>query len=425
MKGKGTTSALVALAIVAVWALWPQSGQAQSVRAFQYSRGQSPIAIVFIHGLGGCALPRDAKLQEWCANGSDTFRHEKAKQSWAEIVANDQRELARGRLRDVLGDRTLRMRDLAVWGVNYNPLTTYPCRAFSIPEIASVVRAELEASELFYRNEQVVIVAHSMGGLLSKIMMLEWAASEPATKDRFLRRIASVMLLGVPSQGSPVADKWAPARRLLGLERFASVCGRQVEDLSASALNTYLIDLERRWQALVGSMRRGNNNTHAPLRYCAYETGEENIVGTVVPPRYASTQCDDAPFPVDASHTAMVRPQDATANVHSAWLYNSLGTVMASWAQWSPATYKFEQQPDALARFAAFLNGLQSSLKIEVDKDVQALRPQVDNLVGADSFALVSRLLSNEKRLCGDWEWPNDSAGFVTLRQAGQCKARQ
>ena len=128
--------------------------------------------------------------------------------------------------------KPLKLEDLGIWGIDYSRLTVANCPNFSIPDAARLIRAQIETSDLAKRYEQFVIVAHSMGGLIAKNMLLQWqTAGDP---DGLLARTVGIMLLGVASQGSPVAPSSLGGRYLaetLRLDFLTNVCARQVKDV--------------------------------------------------------------------------------------------------------------------------------------------------------------------------------------------------
>src|SRR5262249_38691967 len=156
------------------------------------------------------------------------------------------------------------------------------------------------------------------------------------------KRTIGILLLGVPSQGSPVAPDPGVKRYLLervGFDRLLNLCGRQVKDMFAGDENTYMFDLERRWERLLNA-RRSASHSQAPLVYCAYETIPEPILYgmsslTIVRQLYTQTQCSEAQFPIPAYHTALPKPNGPYDDVHSAWLTRSLDNIFQQWAGWS------------------------------------------------------------------------------------------
>jgi hypothetical protein len=396
---------------------------AQSVRVIEWSRGRSPIAVLFLHGLGGCAVPSGKTAQDSCAAGAiDSFRNPQASKSWPEMVASDDYDLATAALRDVL-PKPLRIEDLGVWGVDYSRLTTSECATFSVPEAARAIRGQIEASKIFDRYEQIIIVAHSMGGLMAKNILLSWQnANDP---DGMLARTIGLFLLGVPSQGSDVAPAPGALRYILetlGVDKLANACGRQIKDLFSTDENTYLRDLERRWEQLLGTRRKASRSG-APLVYCAYETMPEPIAtkyisATVVKQLYAQTQCSDEQFAVPTYHTMLPKPLNPDDDVHRAWFARRLDDLFRQWAQWDFVHYDF-LAGDAFEKFARTVNRNQSAFLLDVS-DVKDMKPSVSSYGGADNLALVAKVAASNS-LCLDQEWPADKPGHVALRPAGQC----
>jgi hypothetical protein len=142
----------------------PWTGSGQSATAFEWSRGRSTIALVFIHGLGGCAVPRSEKAENHCPKGAvDSFRNSDT--GWPEIVESDasvllEKALAGNPLTD------FRMQDLGLVGIDYSQSTASGCPNFSIYELTNVIQTVLFNSNILKRYEQFIIVAHSMGGII-------------------------------------------------------------------------------------------------------------------------------------------------------------------------------------------------------------------------------------------------------------------
>lgn len=175
----------------------PAPAAAQDARLIEWHRGRSTVAVLFLHGLGGCAVPSDTSARGWCASGAeDSFRNPATGAAWPRILASDDYMIARNALRTALPE-PLRASDLGVWGVDYSHLTGAGCPRFSIEALARAVRTAIQASELYHRHEQVIIVAHSLGGLLAKEVMLGWQVADDPDNAYQASTIA-VMLLGAP-----------------------------------------------------------------------------------------------------------------------------------------------------------------------------------------------------------------------------------
>jgi hypothetical protein len=434
-NGQSASKRQIALCIATRTILWialailflqcGQTAVAQNVRVFEWHRGQSTIALLFLHGLGGCAVPDGQSATAWCGNGTEnSFRNSTTGKTWPDIVASDGHAIASAALARVL-PAPLKMSDFGIWGVDYSRLTTSPCPSFSIPEVARAVRVQVEAQHIFDRYEQVIIVSHSMGGLVTKNMMLEWQiAGDP---DGMLAHTIGVFLLGVPSQGSPLAPDPGTKRYILetlGIQRVANVCGRQVKDIYAGDENTYLFDLERRWENLLGA-RRTASQSQMPLIYCAYETVPEPILRginlTIVQQLYTQTQCSQAAFPVGASHTGLPKPASAADDVHNAWLGRSLDNLFQQWASWGFARFEF-QLGDSFRTLAQRVNGVQQAFKLSVD-EIDTIPPPKGLFEAPNNYALVSKIVSAAGgTICIEGSWPAASEGVLILRPAGRCR---
>lgn len=402
----------------------PQT-QAQTVRIFEWSKGRSPIALLFIHGIGGCAVPPGQTAASACAaNSEDSFKNPKASKSWPEMIASDDHHLAANQLEDILPS-PLRIDDLGVWGVDYSRLTNADCAPFSIPETARLVRSRIESSGLFDRYEQIIIVAHSMGGLLTKNMLLEWqTAGDP---DGMLARTIAVIFLGVPSQGSKQAPNpgvQSYLYKLMGADKVAGVCGRQAQDMFPGLLNTYLRDLERRWEELLNT-RRAASHSQAPLVHCAYETVPEPVLGgltgaMIVDELYVQTQCSSAQIGLPTYHTMLPKPQNLQDDVHSAFFTRRLDDLFRQWSQWSFTRYEF-LPTDTFETFARVINRNQRSFVLSAE-DVRSVKPEPGSFDGADSFVVMAKVARANPTICLDIDWPPNGPGRAAFHPAGQCR---
>jgi len=99
----------------------------------------------------------------------------------------------------------------------------------------------------------------------------------------------------------------------MGADKIAGVCGPQAQDMFPGLLNTYLRDLERRWEKLWNT-RRAASDSQAPLVHCAYETVPDPLLGGLtgamfVDEIYAQTQCSSA---ADRSSDLSYQPTKAS-----------------------------------------------------------------------------------------------------------------
>jgi pimeloyl-ACP methyl ester carboxylesterase len=316
-------------------------------------------------------------------------------------------------------ENPLRIKDLGVWGLDYSTLTTASCPNFSIPEAARAIRAQVEASGLFERYEQVIVIGYSMGGLIAKSMLLEWQTS--GDPDGMLAKTIGVFLLGVPSQGSPVAQEPGFFRYIveaLNLDKLRNLCRRQARDLFAGDENTYLFNLERNWENLLGS-RRAASQSQAPLVYCAYETIPAIAGVTIVDKIYTSTQCSQSAFPINAMHSDLPKPRGPDDDVHRAWLGRSLDDLFRQWATWGFARFQFSNS-DTFDTFARRINAGQQAFSLKIDQVPTDVALPHGVLEAPSRWALVSKAALEIGSICLDTHWAEDGAK-ISMRPAGGC----
>lgn len=413
------------VACVAIWL--SVSANAQNAQPIEWYRGSSTIALVFLHGLGGCAVPNGKTANTSCPPGmTDSFRSDTTGKTWPSIVHDDDYQLARGDIRHTL-TQPLRLSDLGVWGVDYSQLTGSGCPNFSIPNVAAAVRRNLETSEIFHRYEQIIFMGHSMGGLIIKDMMLSWQGTDNRSVS-YLPRVIGALLLGVPSKGSPVASDPATARYLAQIllgPKLAGVCGRQTRDLFAGRDNTYLDELETKWIDVI-TTRRNLSRSDAPRVGCAYETEPEPIVGgygpVVVPQIYTSTLCDLGSDAIGVSHTQLPKPPDKTAAVHQSWLRRDLDKIFASWSEWPFVRIAFPPGKDTLVELADKVNSGQDSFRLAIAEPVKAFAPKADSYEGPNYFAVVSKVVLDNTALCMEANWMATGPAEVSIKPAGSCR---
>lgn len=170
-------------------------------------------------------------------------------------------------------------------------------RASNIPEIASRVRDQLARRGVFDYRE-VYFITHSMGGLITKRMLI---GMNTPSRDRELRRVKAVLFFGTPSHGAPIATigNW--------LSR-----NPQLRDMKPSDVNSFIQDLEWQWEGLL--RERETLKTAFPQAYCAYEKMALGV--TIVNSLYATSRCDNQPYPIDLNHLQIVKPASLSADVH-------------------------------------------------------------------------------------------------------------
>jgi pimeloyl-ACP methyl ester carboxylesterase len=418
--------AVRAAIIAAALMIWSGSVTAQSVRVVEWSRGNSTAALLFVHGLGGCAVPAETTAEQWCFSGTvDSFRNQETGRTWPEIVASDSRVLLDdGGFGNPPGP--MRVRDLGVIGVDYSRATANDCPNFSIPQLSQAILAQLEASDVLDKYEQFIIVAHSLGGLVVKQIFQFWNQ----TNDVRARQVIGLMLLGVPSQGAPLADKtWQYLDRFARLSKKANLCVRQIEDLFPGDRNTYLQNLETSWASILQALRR-ESGSELPIVGCAYESVPTvqflGFSADVVPQLYTATQCSLTPLPIGRSHTELSKPAGPDDDVHGPWLVGGIRETFKAWAPLPLSRFEFSSKQPTLEALRDHINAGQRAFKIELDGNVTDFKPGPGpfngEYRGGNRLALVSSIVRGNPQLCMEVEFPAGASGRVTLRSSAACK---
>lgn len=198
---------------------------------------------------------------------------------------------------DLVGkDPTFRLSDVVV--------AEYPTPSsngkYSTSQLADILWKSLNANGV-WNHDEVVFVAHSLGGLITEEMLL--AHPESAKRVRF------IVSYGTPHEGSFVAN-------------LAKIYDSDplLTDLSSGNDNQFLLDLENRW--------RKNSQINVIHRFCAYEmldthpqSGLGKLLGThirVVTPYSATYGCDTTtPWRgIQADHIDIIKPADPSAEAY-------------------------------------------------------------------------------------------------------------
>jgi pimeloyl-ACP methyl ester carboxylesterase len=230
---------------------------------YHFAPGSSQKLILFVHGLFG------DPISTWTNDNG---------QSWMGLMAGDPA-----------------FRDFTVATIRYDtPLLT---RTSTLEEIATRSLRRLEDEGVFRNYNEIYFIAHSMGGLLVKRMLVN--LNRPGETEK-LRRVKAVLYISTPAQGANLAD----------LASWLSL-NPQLDDMRVADLNSFLQALENQWQDLI----RDRGNQIFPRSFCAYETKPTH--GTVVVSRvYAATYCDQNPIAVDEDHSGIVKPYNRQADIY-------------------------------------------------------------------------------------------------------------
>jgi len=302
------------------------------------------MAILFVHGLEGSA------------QASFTNEELDPPLSWSDLIAADERIIHQ----TASNRRSLSQFDL--YAIDYSDVFTDDKIAVSVEEMAQQVANALESHGVIREHKHVWILAHSLGGIVIKRILIKWSN---AGYHRYIRHILGVSLLGVPSNGAPLAN--------LGDTRFGKLMAkwlgfdaRHISDLkTASTTNTFLRGLDNDWSELLA--KRDRLYGGFPRISCGYETAaqyriEYTIWGLViydvnievVPAIYARTTCDGEAMPINKTHIALPKPINRHDPVED-WLFNAVRTAFTRKAELGQK-FNNSDQRGALARLIRHIN---------------------------------------------------------------------
>lgn len=292
-----------ALIIVMVGQL-PLAASAAKIVTFHESG--SDAALLLIHGLEGSA--------------EKSFVDETSGLSWVELIRSDDRVL--------VGNKTLSSFD--IYAVDYSDVFVGANVVnVSVEEMAQQVASALETHNLLRDYNHIWVVAHSLGGIVIKRVLNKWSV---AGRTRYIDRIIGVSLLGVPSNGTPLAN--------IGETDFGKIIGTwmgfnaaHINDLrTIDNMNTFLRSVENDWSNFLAGRRSG-----LPRVSCAYETVAEYSFGgflglfsttvTIVPEIYTKTGCDGEAQPINKSHIALPKPNGHDDAIQD-WLFGAVREAM-------------------------------------------------------------------------------------------------
>ena len=210
--------------------------------------------IIFVHGFTGDSV--------------ETWRHERTAAYWPEMILKDQAFLEA---------------DIAVYGF---PSSVFE-KSFSIDEVADNLRLRLDSISVKSEYDEMVFVAHSLGGLIVRAFALKY---------RDYPRIPLAYFYATPSNGADLAN-------------IATIISdnNQVLGLRKLQENLFLQSQSAQWFAspLKASMRS----------YCAYETTKTN--GLMVVPRESATAlCNERLDPIAENHIRIVKPANEQSDAY-------------------------------------------------------------------------------------------------------------
>ena len=243
----------------------------QTIKPKNGAPEKAEIALIFVHGLDG--------------HYQETFQNSTTKEKWFDKIFDDNQDLGYGR----------QLLQFHMYSVDYRSAFS---SSLSTTELVSHVFEAIEAEDIFKNYTYLWFVTHSLGGIITK-KIIDYYDNKP----RHLRKILGVSLLGVPSQGSKVAED---ADKIDFMIELFGQNYKLIEDLRPAKINSFLEDTEDNWHRLLKEHRRGD--AKVPRIYCAYEKDPIFAGIVVVPELFTSTICDDSPKAIDADHIDMVKP---------------------------------------------------------------------------------------------------------------------
>lgn len=244
--------------------------------------GEARHAIIFIHGLMGDPIV--------------SFKNDKSEDSWADLLAKDQREMRAG---PPLSDYTIGALGFPAGSTD----------KLSIVQIANRLQTDLVDEGIFDNHDHIFLIAHSLGGLVAKEIFNNLKILSKEKSDK----LTGIFLISTPSQGSDASKLIADLPEILK--------GPLITDSQPIEVNTYLQSLEATWQ---NHLRQ--RKARFPRVYCAYETKMTSGV-LVVPMAYTATRCDETPRPENEDHSSIVRPQTTEDSIYR-WVRGRIAATL-------------------------------------------------------------------------------------------------
>lgn len=166
-------------------------------------------------------------------------------------------------------------------------------------DLATNMRAHLKSASVFEDHEQVVFLAHSMGGLVVRTFLLRYRET--------MDKVPMLIFFSTPSAGSRKAN-WA--------HRLLPTCS-QVEDLRTLDVNSFLKNQQSDWLSSGFQERTAT--------YCAFET--ESSGGSLTVERSSATLlCTKDPLALPMNHSEVVKPDSASDLAHI-FVKNAVGDL--------------------------------------------------------------------------------------------------
>ncbi len=345
--------------------------QAHAERLVPIHEMQSDRAIVFIHGLFGDPIT--------------TFTAKNSPHSWGELIAddNDAVGLAAGPT----------LNEYAVYAVDYTSLFAKP--GISVQEAAVAVRNILVNNGIFQRYNQIIIVTHSLGGIITKRLILEFKARD---QKKYIDRISAVFFLAVPSQGASLANLSDLELSKL-MARMFGLNYRIVTDLQPRTVNTFLDALEADWVEFLVSRER---NSHFPVVYCAYETDPVALSTIVVNSIFASTRCSGSAEAIARDHLGIVKPVDRADYIYG-WVKHRIGLSSAVTRSSGVSSWGPDRAGDPIETLGAYLETLRELHSDEENRDAatQIMEVEEEIIIDSEDSSIAHKFYPRPKKYTG------------------------
>ncbi|TKS64017.1 MAG: hypothetical protein EWM73_00894 [Nitrospira sp.] len=254
---------IIAFILVAGCSTLPDDTTSTGDLAFSSAPESSDKLIVFVHGVFG------DPVNSWTSQAGVT---------WPDLIKGDER-----------------FRGFTV--ATYRCDSPFLHRSSGIAEITERLLHQLEDQDIFGKFHEVYFIAHSMGGLVVKGVLVNLNRPSQIKK---LRTVKAVLYISTPAQGANMAEvsSWLSANP-------------QLRDMQRADFNSFLQALENQWQNLI----RDRGTPPFPQSFCAYETKPTH--GVVIVNRiFAATFCDQNPHPVDEDHSNIAKPSSRGSDIY-------------------------------------------------------------------------------------------------------------
>lgn len=238
--------------------------------AIKGTHGEVTSHAIFFHGLGGHALNTWQSLID-------------PNVCWLQWLAED-------------------IEGLTVWTIGYEAaISRWRGSAMHLTDRATNLLERILV-EPRLQNGEVILIGHSLGGLVIKQLLrtAESFAHQRADADKFIRRVRRVAFLATPHTGVGLAS-WGNRLRIM-IRPSAATASLVRNDPNLRDLNRWY----RRWS-------RGNRIAHLILT----ENQRIRIAGQIVKADSSDPGLLEDPITVDEDHISICKPKDRSSEVYT------------------------------------------------------------------------------------------------------------